>query len=90
MSLPDWTIPRSHLTRDDVIASGACIDGVDDWMLGKSLRASMSVKALLKLADDTDHRYIKTAANMDGNGTGTGYGDGYGNGNGNGNGYGNG
>ncbi len=94
MPLPDWIQPLSELTRDDVISSGACREGVEEWMDGKTLRAAMQVTTLLKLADDSDHHYILSAARLDGYGygygDGDGDGDGYGDGDGDGDGYGDG
>jgi hypothetical protein len=85
----DYSV-KTHLTRDDVIRSGACIDGVDAFCKRHSILATaMPVETLVALArrDDEDDRVLR-AANLDGYGNGDGYGDG--NGDGNGDGYGDG
>ena len=89
------------ITRDDLIKSGACAEGVDEvitrlWPVPAAMRVS---DILRKLTKDEDE-YVIRAANLNGNGngnddgdgdgSGNGYGYGSGDGSGDGSGYGNG
>ena len=80
---------KKQLTHVDVCEAGACVEGVADFMRDNNiLRPILDTKTLLRIADEGQQEYIKTAANMDGDGDGDG--NGYGTGNGNGNGLGDG
>ncbi|WP_086931569.1 hypothetical protein [Agarilytica rhodophyticola] len=81
---------KKYLTADDVIASGACRDGVSDFLEENDVSACMPVKVLLRIAEEWQKEYILKAANADGYGYGYGYGYGNGYGDGYGDGYGNG
>ena len=79
---------KKQLTHVDVCAAGACVEGVVDFMRDNNiLRPILDTKTLLRIADKDQQEYIKTAANMDGDGDGNGYGDGNGNGDAYGSGY---
>lgn len=79
------------ITRDDVIRSGACEDGVFKWAeeFADNLTA-MPVNVALRICGESDKEYIRKAANLDGYGYGSGYGYGDGDGEGYGEGYGDG
>jgi len=80
---------KKQLTHVDVCEAGACVEGVADFMRDNNiLRPILDTKTLLRIADEGQQEYIKTAANMHGDGDRNGYGTG--NGNGDGTGYGNG
>lgn len=73
---------KNQLTPIDVIRSGACSEGVKEWLdeFAPNITA-MPVKAALRLCESEDQKsYIARAANLDGYGYGNGYGngDGYG------------
>lgn len=60
------------LTRDDLIRSGACAEGVTDWCSRRDLDATaLDVDALLKLASQSERKWIESAAGL----RGYGYGD---------------
>lgn len=83
----------THVTIDDVVAAGACRDGVlrvvDTLRRYETLYA---VDAILPLLNPSQADWLRRAAGFFGfgYGDGDGYGFGYGNGDGDGNGYGNG
>ena len=74
------------ITADDLVAAGACVDGVYQRLnnLHGKIAAAMSASAVLRLADFDDRRYVIRAAKLDGYGDGDGYGFGYGFGDGDG------
>ena len=80
------------ITADDVVRTGACVDGV--YAAIKKMRyriaAAMPVSEIVKKLDEREKHYAVNAASLDGNGYGygDGYGDGYGYGYGYGDGYG--
>ena len=84
---------KDQLTRDDVIRSGACTDGVFEWSSEHAANlTAISTKAALRLASSSERPYIEVAAGLRGYvygyGSGSGSGDGYGDGYGDGDGYG--
>ena len=91
--------PLDTLSRNDLVASGACAEGVDDFARRHGLYAdgaptTQPTDHLLALARALGADYIRRAARRDGDGygygygDGDGYGDGYGYGDGDGYGYG--
>ena len=72
------------ITADDVVRTGACVDGV--YAAIKKMRyriaAAMPVSEIVKKLDEREKHYAVNAASLDGNGYG--YGDGNGDGNGDG------
>ena len=67
---------KTQLTRDDLIRSGACFDGVEEWREkhadGLTVIATSDAALIIAGRD-----YINRAANIDGYGDGDGgYGDG--------------
>ena len=80
----------TQVTADDVIASGACSEGVFDWLRRQDAPKTLgSVRELLQ-SDPCDRAYIKRAGGLTGYGNGYGNGYGYGYGDGRGDGYGDG
>ena len=70
---------KTQLTHDDLIRSGACLDGVKAWQEKHApLLTVISTDDALKTGDGT--KYIVVAANLDGYGYRYGYGDGDGDG----------
>ena len=85
--------PRKSITRDDLVRSGACLEGVEEVREDLFPKLTVvDVKKALAALDEDQEDYLIKAANMSGNcnGYGNGYGYGYGNGYGNGYGYGHG
>jgi hypothetical protein len=88
--------PKTHITVDDVVAAGACVEGVYEFIADNQLAETLyPVKDLLAIADCEAAEYIVKAAqpeilNQDNYGYGYNYnyGDGYGDGYGHGDGYG--
>lgn len=82
-----WWVPLDVVTVTDVLDTGACLDGVVDWVARHHGRIA---------GDPVLHKntWIDQAARLSGYGSGygygTGYGDGYGTGYGTGYGYGDG
>ena len=86
---------KDQLTRDDVIRSGACTDGVFEWSSEHAANlTAISTKAALRLASSSERPYIEVAAGLRGYGYGYGsaygygYGSAYGSGSGDGSGFG--
>ena len=78
-----WMIYKPVVTVVDVLDTGACIDGVKEFV--------SKVGAIVgKASDYLCEAWIQSAANSSGYGYGDGYGDGYGYGDGDGYGYGSG
>ena len=71
---------KTHLTRIDVEASGACTSGVMGFIESKAItKPVVSVKFLLRICSPSERQYVLRAANGNGYGYGYGYGNGYGN-----------
>lgn len=71
---------RFMITADDVVRSGACFEGVRDFVSdhADTIASAMPVSAVLRMVDVDHADYVRRAAELDGSGdgTGTGYGDG--------------
>jgi hypothetical protein len=81
ISAMSWPHYKEIVTVIDVLESGACIDGVCDWLNKLPL-----ISGVTKLHIGNEH--IANAANADGDGDGSGSGSGYGDGSGSGSGSG--
>jgi hypothetical protein len=83
-----WWVYREHVTVSDVLDSGACLDGVKEWVAKHRGRIAGPAGRYPKQGE------IQKATHGDGSGYGYGYGygygdgDGYGSGDGSGYGYG--
>ena len=81
----------THVTTDDPIRSGACVDGVAEWRNKNApLTTQVPVSIALEIATPDIKSHIKKAAGLSGSvyGSGDGYGSGYGDGSAYGGGYG--
>jgi len=77
--IPEWATLLPQITRDDVVRSGACFDGVRDWCDKHNiLDTAISVSGMPR------NEYTERASRLSGYGYGSGYGDGYGDGSGSG------
>jgi hypothetical protein len=72
----NWPHYRERITVVDVLDSGACMEGVQDWLIRNRRQIAGPTE------DHVGNEYIAAAShsNGDGNGDGDGDGDGYGNG----------
>ena len=90
VAIPEWVKVAEQLTRDDIVRSGVCFEGMTVWCRENKIDATaMSVSALRELSEP---QRIEKAARLSGSGSGSGsgYGYGYGDGSGSGSGYGDG
>jgi len=79
--IPEWATLLPQITRDDVVRSGACFDGVRDWCDKHNiLDTAISVSGMPR------NEYIERASRLSGSGDGSGSGYGYGDGDGDGSG----
>lgn len=94
-----WPPQPELITADDVVASGACYNGVLDWLNRQPvLLTAVRPSVAISVSSNSEAMLIRKASGMDGNGNIDGDGDGYGesgyypdshgDGFGNGNGYG--